>query len=66
MSSASPSFAGLLLVVMVTFFACPDLFSQRTVMLTHASEQTCALLSFKNSLGTIEAASKLTREEKTT
>ena len=59
MSSASPSFAGLnmFLVVMVTFFCMPRfiylcrtsfilVFSQRTVMLTHAREQTCALKTF--------------------
>ena len=58
-SSASPSFAGLnmFLVVMVTFFCMPRfiylcrtsfilVFNQRTVMLTHAREQTCALKTF--------------------
>ena len=52
-----PAFV-LLLIVMVTFITCPGLFTfaepcsfilvfnQRTVMLMHASDQTCSLKTF--------------------
>ena len=59
---------------MVTFFTCPDLFTfaepalslssvKEPQRLTHASEQPCALLTFKNFLGTLEGQQAYSRRK---